>query len=213
MLNNKNNHLFINNRQRHTQLYVYKKLNLFCNFKIKVQMKHLLLIFTALLLLNCCNNDDDNTPTDPISLLPPATQTGENTFGALLDGEPFIPGGGTNPLDCVYQLINGERFFNLQGNKRDEDFNLIRLSLSTNARELEEGQNYQLTTNEEGNVFGAFFLNTTQTFTDGLESVGSITKLDLNTQIISGNFQFNIIDSEGTLRTIRNGRFDMQFTQ
>ncbi len=91
-------------------------------------MKNLLILVT-MLTLTACNNDDDNTPTNPIDQLPPATQTGENTFGALLDGEPFIPSGGTNPLDCVYQLINGERFFNLQGNKRDADFNLIGLSL------------------------------------------------------------------------------------
>ena len=95
-------------------------------------MKKILLSLFVLSLLSTtsCNNDDDNNPTDPIGQLPPATQTGENTFGALLDGEPFIPGGGINPLDCVYQLIDGERFFNLQGNREDENFNLIRLSLS-----------------------------------------------------------------------------------
>ncbi len=113
----------------------------------------LMLCLLPLLSITSCNNDDDNTPTNPIDQLPPATQTGENTFGALLDGEPFIPSGGTNPLDCVYQLINGERFFNLQGNRRDDNFNLIRLSLSTNAKELVEGETYQLEANEVGNVF------------------------------------------------------------
>lgn len=167
-------------------------------------------------LFSSCNNDDDyNGPTDPIGQLPPPTQTGENTFGCLLDGEPFIPGGGTNPLDCVYQLINGERFFNLQGNKRDEDFNLIRLSISTNARELEQGQTYQLSANEEGNVFGAFFLNATQTFTDGAENTGSVTInfLDLDSQIIAGFFNYIITDADGNTRVISEGRFDMQFTQ
>ncbi|WP_299126760.1 hypothetical protein [uncultured Winogradskyella sp.] len=90
-------------------------------------------IFTILLLclltLTSCNNDDDAGLTNPIDQLPLATQTGANTFGALLDGEPFLPGGGTNPLDCVYQLINGERYFTLQASKRDENFNLIGLSL------------------------------------------------------------------------------------
>ncbi len=175
----------------------------------------LMLCLLPLLSITSCNNDDDNTPTNPIDQLPPATQTGENTFGALLDGEPFIPSGGTNPLDCVYQLINGERFFNLQGNRRDDNFNLIRLSLSTNAKELVEGETYQLEANEVGNVFGAFFLNATQTFTDGLENRGSITinNLDVNMQVISGTFQFEIIDGEGTLRIITDGRFDMQFSQ
>ena len=88
----------------------------------------LYLCLLCLTIVTSCNTDDDQ-PQNPIDLLPQPTQTGENTFGALLDGEPFIPVGGTNPLDCVYQLIDGERFFNLQGNKRNENSNLIRLSL------------------------------------------------------------------------------------
>jgi hypothetical protein len=55
-----------------------------------------------------------------------------------LDGEPFIPGGGTNPLDCVYQFVNGEYYFGLQGNKRNENNNLITIALSTNELEIEE---------------------------------------------------------------------------
>ena len=92
-------------------------------------MKHITLIL-LLLSVTACDKNDDDSPQDPLSQLPPATMTGANTFGALLDGKPFIPSGGINPLDCVYQLINGERFFALQGNKRDEEFNRISLSLS-----------------------------------------------------------------------------------
>ena len=176
----------------------------------------LFLCSAALLFLFSCDSDDDNTLQNPINQLPEATQTGENTFGCLLDGEAFIPGGGIIPLDCVYQLINGERFFNLQGNRRDDDNNLERISLSTNAKELQEGQTYQLLTKDSGNVFGAFFMNDTpQTFTDGEENTGElkITHLDLTNQIISGTFFFDIVDQNGDLREIREGRFDMEFTQ
>ncbi|WP_127845446.1 DUF6252 family protein [Psychroflexus aestuariivivens] len=168
----------------------------------------------SLLFFFSCNSDDGGS-INPINRLPKATQTGENTFGCLLDGEAFIPGGGINPLDCVYQLINGERFFNVQGNKRDEDNNLERISLSTNAKELQEGQTYQLLTNDAGNLFGAFFLNATQKFTDGEENTGElkITHLDLTNQTISGTFFFDIVDQNGNLREIREGRFDMHFTQ
>ena len=92
-------------------------------------MKKLFLFVTITFLLSCCNKNDDDTPTNPLEQLPPATQTGANTFGCLLDGELFLPSGGFNSLDCVYQLINGERYFNLQGNRDDENFNLIRISL------------------------------------------------------------------------------------
>ena len=174
----------------------------------------LFLCSVALLCLCSCDSDDDNTPQNPVNQLPEATQTGENTFGCLLDGEAFIPGSGINPLDCVYQLINGERFFNLQGNNKDEDFNRTRISLSTNAKELEEGQTYQLIDNEEGNAFARFSYNANATFTSQNNSgTLTITKLDLTNQIISGYFSFDIIDFEGKLREIRDGRFDMEFTQ
>jgi len=72
-----------------------------------------------LLSLGACSKDDD-IPKSPIDQLPPATQTGENTFGCLLDGKAFLPGNGINPLDCVYQYVDGGYYFALQGNKRDK---------------------------------------------------------------------------------------------
>ena len=81
-----------------------------------------------LFLLISCDNDNDNGCSG-VDCLPEATQTGANTFGALLDGEPFIPGGVSNPLDSQYQLINGERFFSLKGSTEDDMFNRISLSL------------------------------------------------------------------------------------
>jgi hypothetical protein len=177
-------------------------------------MKYLLLLFLALTVNSCDKNDDDDGPQDPISQLPPATQVGANTFGALLDGEPFIPSGGINPLDCVYQLIDGEYYFAVQGNKRDENFDLFSLSLTTNAKSLETGQTYELKDRSTGNVSGLYsfrgtFFNTTT------ENFGqlTITKLDLNSQIISGTFFYDVIDGNGNLREIRDGRFDMRFTQ
>jgi flagellar basal body rod protein FlgG len=58
-------------------------------------------------------------------------------------------------------------------------------------------------------------LNATQTFTDGEENTGElkITHLDLTDQTISGTFFFDIVDRNGDLREIREGRFDMEFTQ
>ena len=176
-------------------------------------MKSLFILLIAI-TLNACSSSDDDNPQDPVSQLPPATMTGANTFGALLDGEPFIPGGGNNPLDCVYQLINGERYFTLQANKRDENFNRITISINTNAYELQEGQTYQLSSNEVGNAYARYSYATNATFTDSINTgTFTVTRLDLNAQIISGTFSFDIVDFEGNLRKIREGRFDMRFTQ
>ena len=51
----------------------------------------LILLFTIPLLALKCNNDPE--PNDPIDQLPPITQTGENTFGCLVDGEVWLPKG------------------------------------------------------------------------------------------------------------------------
>ncbi|TXE16300.1 hypothetical protein ES692_13330 [Psychroserpens burtonensis] len=158
----------------------------------------LYLCLLCLTIVTSCNNDDDQ-PQDPISQLPPATQTGERTFGALLDGEPFIPRGGINPLDCVYQSVNGEYYFGLQGNKRNDNNNLILIGLGTNNLEIDENITYAL-----GGTFSE-----TNTINAGQLS---ITHLDLNAYTVSGTFWFDIIDQNGNLRQIREGRFDMPFT-
>lgn len=176
-------------------------------------MKQIILLFAVLITLSCCNKDD-NQSSNPVDQLPPITHTGENTFGCLLDGEAFIPKGGINPLDCVYQLIDGERFFNVKGSRRDENFNLVSLSLSTNSRELKAGETYQLLEEITGNVnakygFNGDFYFTSEEYSGEL----TITHLDLLEQTVSGFFFFDIIDQDGNLREIREGRFDMQFTQ
>lgn len=92
-------------------------------------MKHFFLLLLTLSLSGC--SKDDDRPINPIDQLPPATQTGANTFGALLDGEAFIPRFVVNPIQCNYQLINGERYFFVTGRfEEQENFNLISLSLS-----------------------------------------------------------------------------------
>lgn len=179
-------------------------------------MKKLILLLFALSLLSTtsCNNDDDNNTENPILQLPQETQTGENTFGCLLDGEPFIPSGGTNPLDCVYQFVNGEYYFGLQGNKRNDNNNLITIALSTNELEIQQGLSYNLLNNISGNAQGYFSISTNFNFTsENHTGLLTITKLDQINQIVSGTFWFDVEDQNGTVHEIREGRFDMQYTQ
>jgi hypothetical protein len=179
-------------------------------------MRKLILLLFALSLLSTisCNNDDDNNTGNPILQLPPETQTGANTFGCLLDGEPFIPSGGINPLDAVYQFINGGYNFNLQGNKRDNNNNLIGITLNSMNLELNELNTYILEENATGNTYGGLFSEldfnyTSQVYTGEL----TISKLDTENQIVSGTFWFDVEDQNGTVHEIREGRFDMQYTQ
>lgn len=40
-----------------------------------------------------------------------------------------------------------------------------------------------------------------------------ITKLDYDNHIVSGTFWFDVKDSNGVVHEIRDGRFDVQFTE
>lgn len=71
-------------------------------------MKQLLLFsITFLLLSGSCRK---NRQPNPIDQLPPETTTGANTFGCLIDGKLFKPGGAQlsgGSLSCNYQYLNG----------------------------------------------------------------------------------------------------------
>lgn len=180
-------------------------------------MKYLFLTLVLLTGITACNNDDDKAAQDPVNLLPAATQTGENTFGCLLDGEVFLPSGGINPLDCVYQYVDGGYYLGLQGNKRNSDGDLVGISIGTNELQIFQNETYQLLENRSGNALAiySFYSNsinnyyTSQTHTGEL----TITKLDTENQIVSGTFWFDVQDNQDVVHQIREGRFDMQYTK
>ena len=81
-------------------------------------MKKTILLLFLICLFGCDNNDDNkpNTPKTELEKLPPATQTGANTAGCLVNGVAFLPKGyipETNPLsyqdDLNFVLFIGER--------------------------------------------------------------------------------------------------------
>ena len=175
-------------------------------------MKKLLLLLLSTFALSCCNNDDDK-PIAEINKLPPATQTGANTFGCLLDGKAFLPGNGQNTLDCVYQFVNDEYYFALQGNNEINNFSVL-IGLSTNAKHIEQNNTYALNGNIPFNAYGTYALNGMFSTTDGATYTGelTITKLDEINHIVSGTFWFDIEDFQDNSHQIREGRFDMQYT-
>ncbi|MGI0040947.1 MAG: hypothetical protein ACRD94_03170, partial [Nitrosopumilaceae archaeon] len=71
-------------------------------------MKKLFLSLLFTIALGCHNDDD--TIKIPINQLPPATHTGANTAGCLVNGIAFLPKGyfTTGNLTCNY--IDGKDF-------------------------------------------------------------------------------------------------------
>lgn len=180
-------------------------------------MKNISILFLlcSVLLFSSCSNDDDNCVG--IDCLPPATTTGEGTFGCLVNGEPFVDNSGV--FNAFYQLVDGEYFFNITANFNNKKPLVI--SLATNSLEIESNSSYQLVSREQSSFYAEvtfdndppLFLNdnTTNNSNPGLID---IILLDKQENIVSGRFNFQIQDTiNNKTYNITEGRFDAQFTQ
>lgn len=178
--------------------------------KIKQQ---LLVCLVVVFTIVSCKSDDDAPPANPLTALPLPTQIGAQTFGCLLDGQPFVPGNGPNPLDCVYQFVDGGFYFGLQANRTVGD-NRILLGLGTNNLEIFENQRYPLMQNESDSAYAVYSFNSLSSETNNInKGEFIITKLDFDNNIVSGTFWYDIEDYSGVVHQIRAGRFDVRFTQ
>ncbi|MDR6968236.1 hypothetical protein J2X31_002253 [Flavobacterium arsenatis] len=174
-------------------------------------MKKIILIFAVILtFFGCEKNDDNNNET-----LPPATQTGAGTFACYVNGKAFIDKSG-GYFNCFYQLVNGEYYFGISG--LDDNHSIFRaVALATNASEITNDQQYELSCNEPNNHYGEVaFTRQLLDATTCNSSFGTmtITKLDFDNNIVSGTFEFDVIHpNSGEIIQIRDGRFDTLFTQ
>tara|TARA_R110002073_G_scaffold161723_3_gene317375 strand:+ start:24165 stop:24704 length:540 start_codon:yes stop_codon:yes gene_type:complete len=174
-----------------------------------------LFLFCTLLISASCKNDDD-TPTNPIDQLPPATQTGANTAGALVNGEAFLPNNGSL-IPLVLNYIDGEDFTLGITNKVNNLRKAIVISIYNTP--LQVNQTYQLNTEFGANSkTGEYFINTAPpplpnyySTTPVIIGELTITNHDFNNAILSGTFWFDAINSVGEIVEIREGRFDMEY--
>ena len=183
---------------------------------MKKKLYILLLLFFAVAgvggLFLSCDNDDDSGCVG-VDCLPEATTTGEGTFGCLVNGEPFVDKSGS--FNCFYQLVDGEYFFNISPNF--EGKKLIELDLGSNNVNFSNNLSFNISDYSDGNGGAAFFISgegrnilTNATY----NGVCHLTNFNLQNNIISGTFEFEIFDEvTQTLYIVTDGRFDSQFTQ
>ena len=120
---------------------------------MKIKLSTLLLLFILYGTGGCSSDDDNVNASDPVNQLPEATQTGENTFEALVNGEPITPkGGGINPnLVAFYQFLNGEYFFNV-GILKSNNNTTKALKVYANENSIEKNEVYILNKNDSSIV-------------------------------------------------------------
>ena len=177
---------------------------------IKRKSKNLLILLFATLTLSSCEKDDNPETTNPVSQLPAATQVGANTFGCLLDGEPFKPDNLSNSTNCFYQLVDGEYFFTVRASYKNSNSTSTTLALKTEKKDINQGFTYDLLNPDPNQAYGLFSYGFVY-YTSEMHT-GKLTITKLTNQIVSGTFYFDIMDNNGVLHQIREGRFDFKYT-
>ena len=177
-------------------------------------MKILQLILIMGLALNTsCDKDDDHTP---IEKLPPATETGAQTFGCLINGEAFVPPKlGRNSPRAFYQFVRGAYTFNFSGSTGGGEELKTVIVGGIDISGINEGD-YILTEEESGKFYGEYLkgggLDLSSATTSENPGTLRITRFDTEKFIISGAFSFTVKDENGNNIEITEGRFDLNYT-
>ena len=191
-------------------------------------MKHLK-IYILLLALPClalqCNKDKDDPDPDNGNnnnkeQLPPATQSGENTFGCLVNGKVWRPENNNqleSSLKASFGLgrldINAQR--EIPEQKVDQHLNIYIYRYLSNVKEYSLGRynkdsiKYLNFANFWDDNTGCWFYTTSDK-----KNYLKLTRLDSVENIVSGRFEFTAVnDSCGDVDTIRvtKGRFDIKY--
>ena len=163
-----------------------------------------LLLLVALLSLTQCKKSD---PT-PESQLPAATQTGANTFGCLLNGQPWQPFG-TGNYSIYYDPLYRHGTINISATRPDgaNDYQTITLGSDS----LKSVGQYPLTILKHQEALfidtktGCRFLSGDPHYRKGTLT---ITRLDTQAGIIAGTFEFTLAKAGCDTIKVTQGRFD-----
>ncbi|MDD3003653.1 DUF6252 family protein [Flavobacterium sp.] len=187
-------------------------------------MKTYIKYLFVFLAITACNNDDNKKTTNPIDQLPPATQTGANTAGCLVNGVAFLPKGYFPGGNLVCNYIDGKDFILsigeriMQGSSdimRDVSFGSQNQNLHDNV-----GVTYLLGENNfDGNSkYGNYIIyNNTNSSEINYETNSivtgefKITYHNYNSAILSGTFWFDAVNANGEKVEVREGRFDIHY--
>ena len=187
--------------------------------KSKIMKKVIITILSAFLLNSCTKDEIESITSNPTpDALPPATTVGANKVGCLVNGVVFLPHQrntfGSPVVTCFYQFVNNGHHFSL-GFSNDQLTNIRGVNIASHNLELQQGNTYQLVNDNGNSAFGSYYnVGDSQYFTTNIVTGElKITKLDQVNAIISGTFWFDGINSNGIKTEVREGRFDMEYTQ
>lgn len=168
------------------------------------------LLLAALLGLSQCKKAD----LTPEEQLPPTTQTGANTFGCLVNGQPWTPKGynGTSNYSVSYDAGLNGGVFDLQTYRYPDASKYFQNIYLDVLSDCQVGTYSFDSSKRTGVVFqdgktNCYWSNTDNATTYRRGSL-TITRLDLQAGIIWGTFAFTLYKSGCDSVRVTNGRFD-----
>ncbi len=168
------------------------------------------LLYASLVLLTRCGHGKQNDPA-PVNQLPPATQTGANTFGCLVNGKAYIPQGnnGTPNFVLLYEPGVQKSGFNILTYRKDggyQDMNLYcgwamplqKHTFAIGLPVVEASGWYTGPAGDFDNDGGLKYRHGQLV----------ITRLDEQAGVIAGTFEFTSVNTKGDTLKVTQGRFD-----
>jgi hypothetical protein len=176
--------------------------------------KPLLLFALVLLAPGGCKIKDPtpNPPKDPLSQLPPETQTGQRSFGCLVNGQAWTPAGspfGGPLISCSYMnarlAVVVSRSGNFDGISTFQRISLVLDKVNQSGSYVANDSINRVAEYEDFN--NSCMLTTTTAQAGTIE----LTKLDPVNRIASGRFSFTLEKPGCGKIVVTNGRFDSRF--
>ena len=179
---------------------------------------YIVLLTITIVFTQCCKEKPTNSNDNNIPGLPPATQTGANTLGFLLNGVPWTPAGnnGTANLSIDFDPGINDGYVSISSySSRPSNRSDIIIAVKDSLNFAIPPITYKI-----GNLYNGFILYTDNAYCErrasetSTYSNGFITVTDINrtTGIISGIFECTIFNPAcGDTIKITKGRFDLKF--
>ncbi|MBS1487715.1 MAG: hypothetical protein JST43_09005 [Bacteroidetes bacterium] len=174
-------------------------------------MKSLLIILSLALIIQFSSCDlfkkSDPKPLTELQKLPPATQTGKNTFGCLINGKAFVPIS-TTDITAIYQ----QGILQI-GVHTTSPYQSVGLSVDETNYGPITTISYPLNKppNSSGGSSYMPLNGSSLCSTQAISGVITITKIDRVSYIVSGTFEFSSAASGCDTLKITNGRFDIKY--
>jgi hypothetical protein len=178
-------------------------------------------IYTVLLAITivftqCCKEKPTNSNDNNIPGLPPATQSGANTLGFLLNGVPWTPAGnnGTANLSIDFDPGIDNGIFSLAAyrSRSNHVTEYFGIGLRDSVNLITTPVTFNIS---QQSLCGVFFSKDPcmyDYFSNEVYRKGQLTilKLDRANRVISGTFDFTVYRNGCDSIKITNGRFDMK---